>query len=102
MKKEYCILCIYGNGTPFYLDTFDSIEKAKLKLYEMIALEQERGRPYYVNNDFYNNEYTQNVKGKYFCIKERNVSNWVQYFDSNLNTNVKNYKSNIIHFNNYL
>lgn len=59
-------------------------------------MEQERGRPYYVNNDFFKNEYTQNVKCKYFCIKERNVSNWVEYKE--INNQIKN---NIIFFNEF-
>lgn len=89
-------MCIYKGGTPFYLDSFYSIYEAKSKLYDIISLEQERGRPYYVNNDFFKNEYTQNVKGKYFCIKERNVSNWIEYKE--INNQIKN---NIIFFNEF-
>ncbi len=43
----------------------------------MISLEQERGRPYFVENDFYYNEYTRGVVGKYFSIKVRDVSPWL-------------------------
>ena len=50
IKKEYAILCIYGSGTPFYLDKYDSYEKAKFHLLDMVSLEKERGRPYYVDN----------------------------------------------------
>ena len=89
-------MCIYKGGTPFYFDSFYSIYEAKSKLYDIISLEQERGRPYYVNNDFFKNEYTQNVKGKYFCIKERNVSKWVEYKE--INNQIKN---NIIFFNEF-
>ena len=49
-----------------------------------------------LNNDFFKNEYTQNVKGKYFCIKERNVSNWIEYKE--INNQIKN---NIIFFNEF-
>ena len=55
-KKEYSILCIYNRGKPFILNTFDNIEQAKLKLYEMIQLEEERKRIYFVDNDFYDNK----------------------------------------------
>lgn len=95
-EKEYSILCIYNGGKPFYLGSYSSIHEAKVKLYDIISLEQERGRPYYVNNDFFKNEYTQNVKCKYFCIKERNVSNWVEYKE--INNQIKN---NIIFFNEF-
>lgn len=56
-KIEYTIYCIWNGGTPFYLHTYDSIFKAKQDLYEMIELEKKRNRIYYVDNDFYENEY---------------------------------------------
>lgn len=80
-KYEYTIFCVYNGGKPFYLSPFSNIQKAKLQLYDMVELEKERGRPYYVNNDFFKNEYTSNVLGKYFCIKERKISDWVDYIE---------------------
>lgn len=88
-----------GSGKPFYLDTFTNIENAKLKLIDIISLEKERGRPYYVNNDFFKNEYTQNVKCKYFCIKERNVTDWVCY--SEFSNKREKSLNNLIFFNKY-
>jgi len=101
IKKEYAILCIYGSGTPFYLDKYDSYEKAKFHLLDMVSLEKERGRPYYVDNDFYENEYTQNVKGKYFCIKERDVTKWEKTYESRIKTKDNN-KNKIYYFENYI
>lgn len=98
MAKEYIIYCIYNNGKPFYLKTYDNVELAKIDLYEMIDLEKKRSRPYFVDNDFYNNEYSSNVLGKYFCIKEREVSEFKVY--SEFKNQEKN--NNIIYFKNFI
>ena len=93
--KEYSILCVYNGGKPFFLNTFYSLEDAKYKLYDMINLEIERNRAYYVENDFYKNVFPPNLQNsKYFCIKERDVSNW------NTVSKTKHKKNNIIYFNN--
>jgi len=42
-------------------------------------LEEERKRPYFVDNDFFHNKYVMVGKLKYFCIKERDVSEWNTY-----------------------
>lgn len=94
--KEYCIYCRYNGGTPFILKTFNSFEAAKIKLMEMIILEEERNRPYYVENNFFQNKYVANITGKYFAIKEREISDWVVY---DANKNIKN--KNIIYFTEY-
>ena len=78
-KKEYSILCIYNRGKPFILDTFDNIEVAKLKLYDMIQLEEERKRVYFVDNDFFENKYNVAINLQYFCLKVRDVTEFKPY-----------------------
>ena len=95
--KEYCIYCIWNGGTPFISDTCKNLESAKLKLYNMISIEEERKRPYYVDNDFFPNKYTYVGRLKYFCIKERTVSEWEKYSEEE--TNIKNNK--IIYMDNF-
>ena len=91
--KEYSILCIYNGGKPFFLNTFYSLEDAKVKLYDMINLEIERNRAYYVENDFFKNVFPPNLQNcKYFSIKEREVTNW------NTVSNLKQNRNNIIYF----
>ena len=51
--KEYCIYCQISSGKPFIL-------VAKIALYNMVSLEEERGRTYYVDNDFFKNKYAYN------------------------------------------
>lgn len=65
-KKEYGIYIRQGQGKPYMLQTFNDINLAKIKLFEMIALEEERERPYFVDNDFYNNKYNISIKLIYF------------------------------------
>ena len=91
--KEYCIYCRYNGGTPFILRTYNTFEAARIKLMEMIDLEEERNRPYFVENNFFKNKYNVNIRGKYFVIKEREVSGWI-VCDENIN--MKN--NNIIYF----
>ena len=45
----------------------------------IISVEEERGRFYYVDNDFYDNKYPPNMFGKYFGIMERNVTEWIKH-----------------------
>lgn len=78
-REEYTIFCRCGQGKPYNLHTFDNLEVAKIKLYDIISLEQERNRPYYVHNDFYENEYPPTVGCKIFCIKKRTISDWEIY-----------------------
>lgn len=76
---------------------FNNIDSAKIKLFEMIELENERERPYFVDNDFFNNKYNISTKLKYFCIKEREVSEWEKYSEEKEILN----ESKIIYFNNF-
>ena len=77
--KEYCIYIRQGNGKPYRLKNYDTLVEAKRVLLEMVKLEEERERPYYVDNDFFLNNYSLAIKLKYFRIEEREVSEWERY-----------------------
>lgn len=77
--KEYGIYIRQGSASPYMIHFFNDITNAKIKLYEMVQLEEERGRAYFVDNDFFDNKYNISIKLKYFCIKEREVSEWEKY-----------------------
>lgn len=77
--KEYCIYCIWNGGEPFIQGIYKTLDSAKASLSDMISLEEERGRLYYVDNDFFNNKHSYVGRLKYFCIKERNVTEWEKY-----------------------
>ena len=69
--KEYCIYCIWNGGRPFILDTFKTLDSAKLKLYDMVSLEEERERPYYVDNDFFKKQIHLRGKIEVFLYKRK-------------------------------
>lgn len=96
--KEYGIYIKQGTGTPYMIHFFNNINSAKSKLYEMIELDEERAKPYFVDNDFFNNKYHIASKVKYYCIKCRDVSDWVKFSDTKLKK--ENHKK-IIYFNNF-
>lgn len=98
MAVEYIIYCVYNGGKPFYLYTYDNINLAKIDLYNMVELEKKRNRPYYVDNDFFENEYSSNVIGKYFCIKQREVTEFEKYQE--FKSSYKN--NNIVQFKNFI
>ena len=77
---------------------FDNILSAKQQLYEMIQLEEERGRHYFVDNDFFDNKYPNNLNLKYYCIKVRDVSEFSKYSEEEHLTKEKN---KIVYFQNY-
>lgn len=58
---------------------YNNILSAKQKLFEMIQLEEERGRAYFVDNDFFNNKYPFGINLKYYSIKVRDVSEFEKY-----------------------
>lgn len=90
---EYSIFIINSGGKLFNLQPYFSIEDAKIALYNMLDLEIERNRIFYVDNDFYNNKFPPGIQNsKYFCIKEREVTEWKK------SVTRKNNKDNIIYF----
>lgn len=94
--KEYGIYIRHGEGKPYMLQIFNDIDLAKIKLFDMISLEEQRNRPYFVDNDFYDNKYNISIKLKYFCIKEREVTEWEKYSEEK-----EIEQNNIIYFNNF-
>ena len=77
--KEYSIYQRHGSCSPFILHTYDNIYSAKMKLYDIIQTEEERRRPYFVDNDFYNNKYQFSNDLYYLKIIVRDVSDWADY-----------------------
>lgn len=78
-KTEYCIWIMCNGGKPYYISTYEHLQLAKIDLYNMVELEKKRNRPYYVHNDFYENEYPETLNCKIFCIKQREISDWEIY-----------------------
>lgn len=93
---EYAIEVIHGKGSPYLVGTYRSSRDAKIALDNMLKLYRVRRKIFFVDNDFYNNEFPNSIGGDYYCIKQRNVSEWTVYSECRMDTN---YKNNIINFN---
>ncbi len=96
--KEYTIYQRHGHAKPFMIHSFPDVLSAKLKINEIVSIEENRGRPYFVDNDFFSNKYSQCGNFYYLCILERDVSDWNKYSESNLQ---KPEENNIIFLNNF-
>lgn len=89
--KEYCIYNIWNGGKPFISNIYNNLDDAILFVKECVELEKERGRPYYVDNDFFKNEFPASMRGKYYCIKCREITPWIKYEELETK-DFKNYK----------
>ena len=98
--QEFTIKVICNGGTPYFLHNYKTFNDAYVHLLDMISLEEERGRQYYVDNSFFKNKYQYVGKLKYFKIFVRDVSEWFDY-DFYNKENFKN-DTNLIYFNNFL
>lgn len=95
--KEYTIYARQGNAKPYTIGTYKTISSAKLKLYDIISLEIERKRPFFVDNDFFENKYALGSELFYISILERDVKEWRRFseLDSAKNNLLFLYTSNI-------
>ena len=98
--QEYTIKIICNGGTPYFLHNYKNFNDAYIDLLNMISLEEERGRHYYVDNKFFKNKYQYVGKLKYFKIFVRDVSDWTDLDFYNMEKNEN--KNNLIYFNNFL
>lgn len=98
--KEYCIEVMHGRGEPYLVQSYKSVRDAKIALDNMLVIYSNRRKTFYVDNDFFNNKFENLISGDYFCIKEREVTEWVKY--SEQSTIKNNLKNNIIYFKNYI
>lgn len=96
--KEYVIYQRHGNAKPFMIHTFTDILSAKIKLNDIVSIEEERGRPYFVDNDFFNNKFSHCSDLYYLSILERDVSDWNKYSE---NQEKNREKEKIIFMNNF-
>lgn len=100
--KEYSILIRQGDGTPYTLKPYRNILEAKKALNEIIKLEEERQKPYYVDNDFFENKYNQAIRLKYMCIRERETTEWEKYSEEKIiQETINKYHKKIVYIENY-
>lgn len=97
--KEYGIYIQNGSGRPYMVNPYDNIESAKIALQNMLAYHNKIKQPYFVDNDFFENKNPLFSHSKYYCIKYREVTEWVVY--SQKEDRKEDDHSNILFFSNY-
>lgn len=97
--KEYTLYLRHGNAKPFMLSYYKTFEGAKADLMAKVQLEIERGRPFYVDNDFFDNIYNLGSNLYYMCILERDVEEWHKFSQTVLD---KRENKKIKYFCNYI
>lgn len=103
---EYGIYRKINNGSPFCVNTYRTLPEAKYTLENVfIADDKEQGRTYFVDNDFFENDYSEiNGKFNYYKIVVRQKSKWVniEQIQDIENNNCKINKSKVINFIDYI
>ncbi|MCX4302476.1 MAG: hypothetical protein OSJ66_00460 [Clostridia bacterium] len=87
--KEYSIMIICNGGKPYLNGVYNSVYACLNSLEIMVNLERERRRPYFVDLEYFNNDYDSYISGKYFKIVEREVTEWKKYKESTFKENSK-------------
>lgn len=96
--KEYAIYIRQGSGKPYYTLPYKSLLEARNHLTSIIELEEERQRPYYIDNDFFDNKYPNISNLKYVCLKVREVTEWSTYSEEE---EIKKCYNKIVYINNF-
>lgn len=95
---EYTLFLRHGNATPYTLGTYKTISAAKEKLYDIVDLEVKRHRPFYVDNDFFKNNYELGYNSFYISILEREVEQWHKFSQAESQESNNN---KLVYINNY-
>ena len=81
-KYEYMLYCQHGTGQPFIARTFNGFDEVKRYTEELEKKHNHYHQNFYIDNDFYNNQYSINQNGTYYKFLRRPVADW-QEFDKN-------------------
>ena len=78
-KYEYALYCRHGQGIPFIARTFDDIYEVKRFIQEVEKRHNHYHQIFYIDNDFYENQYSINLNGTYYKFLRRPVSDWQEF-----------------------
>jgi hypothetical protein len=85
-------------GTPYYLEKYNSIDEALVAVNNIVNGQIKRNQAYYVDNDFYHNEYPCLFGHcRYLCIVSREVTSYEKVVSKYSTTKSK--KDNILYYN---
>lgn len=97
---EYCLKICYPNGRAFNSLPYNNFTDVNHLLDCQIETKERGHHLYYVDNDFYNNQYPAGA-GVYYCIMQREVTEWQKYSHFTKEKKYTYEKSNILYLNNY-
>lgn len=81
-QYQYIIYCKQNiQAFPYLIPReFESLKEVKIFLKENIEKRYDRcGFVYYIDNDFYNNNYPKNINGAYYKVLRRKVNDWKEF-----------------------
>lgn len=99
--KEYTLFRRVGQACPYNLHIRDNFYSVYQDLLLAISFDEERGKEYFVDNDFYYNKFIFNSNSIYYCIKVREVTKWDSYSKTNENLDFKSIKSKVCNIFDY-
>lgn len=79
-EYEYALYVQRENACPYIATIMDSMEKVKLKIEQIKKTHCYRyNRIFYIDNDFYKNEYKLGMGGTYYKFVRRKVNDWEDF-----------------------
>lgn len=75
-QYEYCLYIRNGTGCPYIARTFDDMFEAQRYIIELEKRNNRFHRIFYVDNEFYKNQYSPNIEGIYYKILKREINDW--------------------------
>ena len=76
---EYVLYCRHENALPFFVRTFDSYEDVCRFINELVKRHNHYRQIFYIDNDFYKNQYSINLNGTYYKFLRRPVADWQEF-----------------------
>lgn len=89
-KYEYALYCRVGNACPYIARIFNSIDEVYRYANEIEKRHNHYRQFFYIDNDFYNNNYNLNSNGTYYKFLRRPVSDWEDNWEETTEKSLNN------------
>ena len=77
---QYAIYCIVNKGCPYIAPRlFDNVMDVYNYIEELAKNNNRYHRTFYVDNDFYNNQYNLDTSNIYYKVLKRKVLDWEEF-----------------------
>lgn len=78
-QYEYVLYVRVGQAKPYLARTFDSIDDVLRHTKQIEKRHNHYRQIFYIDNDFYENQYNQNLNGTYYKYLRRPVFDWEEF-----------------------